>query len=214
MSQPVANHGFKKQPSADMRSHKPAHYHGQSGRLKFRPFTLVDATHFSTLASHPQVQNTDLCFDGKINVEQAQDIIKCYQLAWDDQSALFFAIRLRQNDRVIGSISLMMTPAYNRAELGFWLGRDYWSQGYGTEAARAILGFGFHELNLQRIHAQHLSNNPASGQIMQKNGMKYEGCLRQHVCRGDKWFDMHQYGLVRHEYELQSARALRQLTLS
>ena len=213
MSQPTPSHGFIKQPSADMRSRKPAHYHGQSGRLKFRPFALADASHFSELVSHPDVQKTDLCFDGKIGIEQAQDMMQCYQLAWDDQSALFFAIRLRGNDRLIGSISLMMTPAYNRAELGFWLGRQYWSQGYGTEAACAILGFGFHELNVQRIHAQHLSNNPGSGQIMQKIGMKYEGCLRQHVCRGEEWFDMHQYGLVRHEYDLHADRLLQQLAL-
>lgn len=213
MSQSTHHHGFNKQPSADMRSRKPAHYHGQSGRLKFRPFALTDGLPFSELASHPEVQKTDLCFDGQISVEQAQDIMQCYQLAWDDQSALFFAIRLRTNDRLIGSISLMMTPAYNRAELGFWIGRPYWSHGYGTEAARAIIGFGFDELNLRRIHAQHLSNNPASGQIMQKIGMKYEGCSRQHACRNETWFDMHQYGLIRHEYNLYSERRLRQLAL-
>jgi hypothetical protein len=214
MSQSLHPHGFTKQPSADMRNRKPAHYHGQSGRLKFRPFAGVDAPRFAELSSNPNVQKTDLCFDGEITLERAQEIIQCYQHAWDDQSALFFAIRLKNNDRLIGSISLMMTPAYDRAELGFWIGEAYWSQGYGSEAARAILGFGFHELNLHRIHAQHLGHNPASGKIMQKCGMKYEGCLRQHVCQGTDWFDMHQYGVMRNEYDIYSELQLRQLALS
>lgn len=214
MSQPTPAHGFIKQPSLDMRNRKPAHYHGQSGRLKFRPFTIVDSPRFAELSSDAEVQKTDLCFDGEITVDQAKDMIECYQHAWNDQSALFFAIRLKPNDRLIGSISLMMAPEYGRAELGFWIGRKYWSQGYGTEAARAILGFGFHELNLRRIHAQHLGNNAASGQIMQKCGMKYEGCLRQHVRQGTEWFDMHQYGLMRHEYDHYVEQLLRQLALS
>ena len=76
----------------------------------------------------------------------------------------------------------------------------YWNNGYGTEAVQAVLKYGFEVLGLNRIHAKHFKRNPASGRILQKIGMKYEGCQRQHFKKWDNFEDIELYGILRSEY--------------
>ena len=61
------------------------------------------------------------------------------------------------------------------AELGYWVGVDYWNQGFCSEACGRIIEFGFSNLNLKRIHARHLSRNPASGKVLLKSGLTHIG---------------------------------------
>ena len=78
--------------------------------------------------------------------------------------------------------------------MGYWIGKPYWNQGFGTEAALAILRYAFEQLGLNRVYAAHFRRNPASGRIMQKIGMTYEGRLRQHVKKWGDFEDMEYYG--------------------
>jgi hypothetical protein len=74
---------------------------------------------------------------------------------------------------------------HSQAEMGFWIGVDYWGQGFATEAGQAVIRFGFERLNLNRVHAHHMVRNPASGRVLEKLGMKREGALRQRVRKSD-----------------------------
>ena len=77
----------------------------------------------------------------------------------------------------------------------------YWNRGYATEAARAMLTFGFEVLELNRIFAEYYARNPASGRVMQKIGMTHEGMLRQHMFKDDRFEDSVVYGILRSEWE-------------
>ena len=66
-----------------------------------------------------------------------------------------------------------------RAELGYWVGEPYWGNGYCSEAACALIDFGFEQLELKQIIAEHLRNNPASGRVMRKAGMQHIGSARK-----------------------------------
>ena len=70
---------------------------------------------------------------------------------------------------------------HSQAEMGFWLGAQRWGKGYATEAARAVIGYGFERPGLNRICAHHVVRNPASGHVLEKIGMRREGALRQRV---------------------------------
>ena len=84
----------------------------------------------------------------------------------------------------------------HHAELGFAVSRDRWGQGYATEAARAILDFGFADLGLRRIYATCRPENVGSSRVLEKIGMSREGRLRDHVLiRGD-WRDSLLYAAV------------------
>jgi len=89
---------------------------------------------------------------------------------------------------------------FNRAEVGFWLGEPFWNQGFVAEALELVLRFGFETLGLQKIYAIHLTKNPASGKVLQKNGMIREGKLVDHLREGDEYFDVIQYRLTREEF--------------
>lgn len=110
-----------------------------------------------------------------------------------------FSIFVRDEDRLCGGMGLHLTPEHKRAELGYWLGHPYWGHGYATEAARAVMAFGFEKLQLNRIFASHFSGNDASGRVLQKLGMKPEGKLLKHVLRLGEYRDVLLYGLLREE---------------
>lgn len=70
-----------------------------------------------------------------------------------------------------------------------------------AEAAACLLRFGFGQLGLNRIYANHNGGNDASGRVMQKLGMKYEGTIRQHVWHRGRFVDLVYYGILRSEFE-------------
>ena len=98
-----------------------------------------------------------------------------------------------------------MKPEHDHAELGYWIGVPYWGAGYATEGARAVMQFGFETLSLNRIFASHFSRNPASGRVLQKIGMRYEGTLRRHLKKWDEYIDLECYGVLRSEFQSFSA---------
>ena len=100
-------------------------------------------------------------------------------------------------------MGLQINQQYASAELGYWIGQSFWRQGYCTEAARAVLGYGFELLELNRVYASYLTRNPASGRVMQKIGMAYEGCLRQHIKKWDVFEDLALYGILRSDWAAQ-----------
>lgn len=111
-----------------------------------------------------------------------------------------FALTLRESGRLIGGIGLRIVEPLQHAELGYWLGVPYWGKGYGTEAAREMLRYGFEVLKLHRIWATHFTSNPASGRILKKIGMRHEGCQRQHFRKWDQFVDLELYGILRDEW--------------
>jgi RimJ/RimL family protein N-acetyltransferase len=94
----------------------------------------------------------------------------------------------------------MLDGNHRRAELGYWIGRPFWGRGYATEAARAMLDFGFGSMGLNRIFAHHMRDNPASGRVLANIGMTREGVLSQHILKWDQFRDVVLYGLTRERF--------------
>ena len=98
-------------------------------------------------------------------------------------------------------MGLRIDQAHRRAELGYWIGTPFWGRGIATEAAKEMLRYGFEELRLHRIFAEHFAHNPASGRVLAKIGMKHEGCHRRHVLKWGEFVDAEQYGILREEWK-------------
>ena len=88
--------------------------------------------------------------------------------------------------------------------MGYWLAEPYWNQGYTSEAAAALLQYGFNTLGLHKILATHLVENPASGKVMIKNGMIKEGELKDHAKKNGVYRSLIQYRLTKEEYAAQT----------
>ncbi len=178
-----------------------------SERLILRPFRLQDAPRVEELAGDRAIADTTLNIPHPYPPGAAREWIKGHAPSYRKGEGVIYAVVLRPSGELIGAVGLGLELRFNRAELGYWIGKPYWGQGYATEAAALLLDFGFRTLGLQRIMATHLTRNPASGRVMQKLGMTYEGCLRQHVIKWGIYEDVAVYGILRHEYlERQGAR--------
>jgi len=177
----------------------------ETARLILRPFTLADAPAVQRLASDREIAATTMSIAHPYPADGAERWINTHQERFEHGENVFFAITRRADGALLGSIGLGPRPAHQRAEMGYWLGREYWNQGYTSEAAAAVLGYGFTTLGLHRIFAEHMTHNPASGRIMQKIGMTYEGTLRQHMQKWGAFVDVAVYGILREEWAAQSA---------
>jgi ribosomal-protein-alanine N-acetyltransferase len=169
-------------------------------RLKLRPFELEDAVTVQRLAGAAEIADTTLNIPHPYHPGMAEAWILTHRQLFRAGVLANFAVTLKASGALIGAVGLRVERAHQSAELGYWVGHNYWNQGYCTEATRAILGYGFESLQLNRIHASHLTRNPASGRVMQKLGMQHEGTLRQHVRKWDRFEDVEKYGLLSSEY--------------
>jgi len=111
-----------------------------------------------------------------------------------------YAITLKEDARLIGSITLNMASEHDHAQLGFWIGVPYWGKGYATEAAREVVRAGFEVWGLHRIYAQYFATNPASGRVLQKLRFRQEGLMRRHVKHWDQYQDLHVCAILCDEY--------------
>ncbi len=172
-------------------------------RLVLRPFTLSDAADVQRLAGDWAVADTTLSIPHPYPDGAAERWIAGHAERFQQREILVLAVTLRGSGELAGCISLRLHDDHGRAELGYWLGVPYWNRGYCSEAARALVAYGFEQMGLHRIYAHHLTRNPASGRVMQKAGMVYEGTLRQHIRKGERYDDVASYGILRSEYETQ-----------
>ncbi|MEK7239824.1 MAG: GNAT family N-acetyltransferase [Gemmatimonadota bacterium] len=170
----------------------------KTGRLVLRPFLLSDAATVLRLAGDRAVADTTLSIPHPYVDGMAEQWIATHEGAWTRHEMATLAITEAEAG-LIGAISLRIELAHRRAELGYWIGVPYWGLGYATEAARAMVAFGFEKLSLHRIYAHHFTRNPASGRVMSKVGMRLEGTLRQHFFRWDRPEDVAAWGLLRTE---------------
>lgn len=108
-----------------------------------------------------------------------------------------WAIQLKSSGEVVGRIRGMnINERIAQVELAYELGKEWWNQGLMTEAVRRIIDFFFDEIGFNRIYASHAHENVASGKVMQKCGMKYEGTARRMCKCNNGMFDMVNYGIL------------------
>jgi RimJ/RimL family protein N-acetyltransferase/catechol 2,3-dioxygenase-like lactoylglutathione lyase family enzyme len=173
-----------------------------TARLTLRPFTLADAAAVTRLAGDAAIARTTATIPQPYPEGAAVQWIASHAEAWHDGTGMELAVVERATDELVGAIGLGIAARHRRAELGYWIGRPYWGRGYCTEAAIAILAFGFDDLGLNKVTSRHMTTNPASGRVMQKAGMRYEGRLRQELMKDGELVDLVVYGKLREERSL------------
>jgi [ribosomal protein S5]-alanine N-acetyltransferase len=159
---------------------------------------LGDAAEVQRLAGAREIADTTLAIPHPYELNHALAWIEQQQRETPDGSTLTFAVRLSPAESLIGAAGLRdIDPEHRQAELGFWIGREWWGQGYAREAAGAVVRFGFETLGLNRICAHHMARNPASGRVLHALGMQREGVLRQRVRKWGKYEDVVLYAILR-----------------
>ena len=121
--------------------------------------------------------------------------------AYDRPDRYSWAIQLKSTGEVIGRLfGMHPDDKIKQVELAYELGSKWWNQGLVTEAVKAVLPFFFNEVGFNRVYAYHASENPASGKVMSKCGMIYEGTLRQACVCNNGIFDKVMYAILAEDY--------------
>lgn len=124
-------------------------------------------------------------------------------LGWQEEEprSRFQLAIVDSSGELIGTAGLRRAaPGSRVADLGYELAPSRWGRGYATEAARALVDFGFGELALHRIHAHCIAENGPSARVLERIGMRREGVFREHEFFRDRWWDVHWYGILASEW--------------
>jgi len=147
----------------------------ETERLILRRFVEGDAqAMFDNWASRSE-NLTYVTWNPHLNVEQTRNSIGNWVAFYDNPNYYKWAICLKENpEQVIGDISIIeMNEDDSSCEIGYVLGKNYWSRGLMTEALKAVLDFCFTQAGFQEVKARYVSLNPASSRVMEKAGMSY-----------------------------------------
>jgi ribosomal-protein-alanine N-acetyltransferase len=111
------------------------------------------------------------------------------------------AVVLKESGQLIGSCGIRKASVTaHEADIGYELAPEHWGHGYATEAARAIVQFGFAELRVHRIWAWCIADNVASIRVLEKLGLKLEGRLRDKEYFKDRWWDTLVYAILEDDW--------------
>ena len=167
----------------------------ETERLVIRPFCDTDANAVQSLLQSREIAANTASIEHPYPEGAAALWIATHAGCWArGESAVFAMVEKHQLGQVRGAIGLEIHARDENAELGYWVGEPWWGRGYATEAAEAVLQFGFSVLGLRKIYAHHHAKNPASGRVMQKVGMEQEGYMKCHVKKWGRFEDVIYYG--------------------
>lgn len=172
----------------------------ETDRLILRRFTLDDAMDmYRNWAFDPEVTKF-LTWKAYESPETADTILKIWNENYAQPNFYQWAIELKEIGQPIGSISVVhMNDQVESAEIGYCIGRNWWHQGITSEALERVMGFLFDEVGLNRIEARHDVNNPNSGKVMEKCGMRFEGIRRQSDWNNQGLCDTANYGILKED---------------
>ena len=131
-------------------------------------------------------------------MDTAIHILNEWTASYEKPDFYQWAIVPKDINEPIGSISVVSTNEKTQmAEIGYCIGRSWWNQGITSEALRAVIDFMFDQVGANRIQAKHDVNNPHSGMVMKKCGMKYEGTMRSAGVNNQGLCDLRIYALLK-----------------
>lgn len=173
----------------------------ETERLILRRFTAEDAqAMYDNWASDPEVTKY-LTWPTHENVDTSAWVLGDWVERYGNEDYYVWAIVLKENGKApIGSISAeIQNDKIDKAHIGYCIGRRWWRRGITSETLRAVIDFLFDEVGVQRVEARHDANNPNSGAVMRKCGMKYEGMLRRSDWNNQGICDACWYAVLRDE---------------
>ena len=174
----------------------------ETSRLILRKAIREDAeSMFRNWASDPEVTKY-LTWPAHSSIAVTDMVIGSWLQEYEKENYYQWMIVLKALGEPIGSISVVrLNERVEEAEIGYCIGKAWWRKGIVTEALTAIIAYLFDEVGMNRVAARHDPNNPNSGGVMRKCGMKYEGTNRACDRNNQGICDAAHYAILRGEWE-------------
>ncbi len=167
-------------------------------RLILRPYEASDAEAIYGVVSRWEIAETTVSIPHPYPRQNVDWWINFLKDSMEKGNAYEFGIFKRDEPHVyLGNCGFVsISKQHNNGELDYFINPDYWNQGYGTEACRRLVEFGFRELGLERIYGRCMTKNEGSRRIMEKAGLKYEGLAKHEIKKLNKYEDVWKFGLI------------------
>ena len=172
----------------------------ETKRLVLNQITTADIPLIVAYAGNKKIADNTRTMPHPYFAEDAIAWINMANQGFRKKDNYIFAMRNKDDHSFMGGIGLTIAPEHNRAEIGYWLAEEFWDKGYTSEAVKAMLQFGFEQLQLNKIEAAYISTNIASGKIMKRNGMVKEGVFKNHDIKNGKYVTLIHYGVLKSNY--------------
>ena len=167
----------------------------ETNRLVLRAMKISD-THAIFLNINNDKEVLKYFVDRYVEKESDMVLDKVIKYCLDNQR-YFFAIELKDTREVIGMILQCSgaSPVFNTTEIGYAIGRQYWNNGYATEALKAMIDFIFSR-GIHKVVVSHIIGNDASKRVIQKCGLIHEGIRKEDIYYHEQYFDVDYYYLL------------------
>ncbi|MGD6965727.1 GNAT family N-acetyltransferase [Rossellomorea vietnamensis] len=175
----------------------------ETNRLVLRRLTLSDAEAvFGRWLSDERVSDNRVSPAHKSISETVRKLETiCGQ--YDKEDFCHWGMVLKASGELIGEIDVYdFDELTGNCEVSYSVGPNWWNKGYATEALREVVRFAFESMNVHKISAAHNTDNPSSGKVMLKSGMRQEGIVRDMIRNAkNQYKDCAIYGILQEDYE-------------
>jgi RimJ/RimL family protein N-acetyltransferase len=172
-----------------------------TARLRLRPVTGEDADALFALHSSARVLRYWDAPPWSRRAQADRFVAASRQMAEEGSGARLAIDRVSDGALIGWCVLSRWNPAYRSASIGYCLSEAAWGRGYATEAARALLGWAFDTLDLNRVQAETDTRNAASARVLEKLGFEREGTLREDCVVNGEVSDSWVYGLLRRQWQ-------------
>lgn len=173
----------------------------ETSRLILRKAVAEDAQPmFRNWASDPEVTKF-LTWQPHENVELTQSVLAGWTAEYEKDDYYHWMIVLKEIGEPIGSLLATTVGRARSAHIGYCIGKKWWHRGIVSEALQAVMEYLFEEVGYHRVEAMHDPNNPHSGAVMRKCGMKYEGTTRASDRNNRGVCDAAHYAILRQDWK-------------
>jgi RimJ/RimL family protein N-acetyltransferase len=170
-------------------------------RLRLRPLEVSDTLAIQKAAGAREIADTMISLPHPYPAGEAKRYIAWQKAEREAGRCVTFTIEQKAEGCFCGLVEMRdINYEHSQGELSFWLAVEAWGRGYMSEVVQAMVEYGFEGLGLNRLYAYHMLRNPASGCVLEKNGFKQEGLLRQRVRKWGQFEDVAMWAILRQEW--------------
>lgn len=172
----------------------------ETDRLILRKFSILDAEGMNKNWANDPLTNKYLSWNSHKSFDETRELIRKWISEYDD-GVYNWVVELKDNHEIIGNICEEGKSIKNKSiSLGYCYGSKFWNNGYATEALRRVIKYLINEEGFYIVIADHNKENVASGRVMQKAGMKYDGTLRSRkIDKNGNRYDLVYYSITKDE---------------
>lgn len=168
----------------------------ETERLILRRFTIKDSGRLTYLFNDEDMVKYLISLPYPYTESHGRQWISHHNENFVQDKIYDFALVNKADDRVIGSISLTNNKDHKNGSVAYMIGKEYWNLGYATEALKAIISYAFNVKGYHKVYAEFIEGNDASGRVMEKSGMVFEGKKLDHIYKDGSFHTLFTYCII------------------